>query len=114
VTIAAAECGTKGAILQNDFETLFTINGKPSGAALFTSPDEEDGSQSFYFSPGAVAIARGLIEHFSGQPSSPPAADMKNPKLLVGRSDERDVLLSAAGAQKPRAKSKFERILGRK
>lgn len=46
-------------MLQNDFETLFTINNAPRDAALFGSKDGEH--CFFYFSPGAVAIAHGLI-----------------------------------------------------
>jgi hypothetical protein len=113
VTLPAAECGTQAQILQNDFETLFTINGSPNGAALFTNHDEKDENQLFYFSPAAVPIARGLIQHFAGQPCPPPLADAENPKLLVGRTDERDVLLKRDDARKPRAKRKLDRIIGR-
>ena len=31
VVIPAGGCGTKAAILQNDFQTLYTINGAPNG-----------------------------------------------------------------------------------
>jgi hypothetical protein len=113
VTVPAAQCGTQAQILQNDFETLFTINGAPNGAALFTSHDAQCQNQFFYFSPGAVAIARGLIQHFAGQPCPPPVSDSENLKLLVGRTAERDVLLKSDDALKPRAKRKLDRILGR-
>ncbi len=49
--LSAAEYATKAKILQNDFETLFEINGAPSGAALFSSSDEV-GHEVLYFSPG--------------------------------------------------------------
>jgi hypothetical protein len=105
VTIPAAECGTRAKLLQNDFETLFTINDTPNGAALFTSRDENAENQHFYFSPGAVAIARGLIQHFSGKPYGTPVA---NATLLVGHAGERDVLSSDT-----RPKSTLDRILHR-
>lgn len=111
VTIPAAECGTRAAILKNDFETLYTINGTPNGAALFTSHGNE--SELFYFSPGAVAIAGGLIQHFSGQPCSAPVEDAGKPLLLVGHADERDILLRSAENPKPRLRRKIDQILGR-
>lgn len=95
VRLPATEHGPQAKILENDFETLFNINSTPNGAALFSSHDEEGQEHVFYFSPGAVAIARGLIKHFAGEPCEVPVADADNPKLLVGRPDERDVLLRA-------------------
>jgi len=112
VSLSAAECGTKAAILRNDFETLYTINGTPNGAALFTSRDEESRTSHFYFSPGAVAIARGLIQHFSGEACSRPIHE-DSPELLVGRNDERDVLLGGTDENKRRAKTKLDRFLSR-
>jgi hypothetical protein len=110
VSLPAAECGTQAQILQNDFETLFTINGSPNGAALFTNRDADSENHSFYFSSGAVAIASGLIRHFSGQPCAPPVADGENPKLLVGRTNERDLLLKSGDAPQPRVKRKLSQI----
>jgi hypothetical protein len=106
VTIPAAECGIKAKRLQNDFEILFTINDTPNGAALFTRHDENAENQHFYFSPGAVAIARGLIQYFSGKPCGTPLA---NATLLVGHAGERDVLLSTDTPPK----STLDRILHR-
>lgn len=112
VIIRAAECGTKAAILQNDFETLYTINGAPNGAAMFSSEEQVSGNSLFYFSPGAVAIARGLIQHFSGEPCSVPShAD--RPILLVGRAGEREVLLKSTDSQKPKSRGKLDQILRR-
>jgi hypothetical protein len=65
VTLPPAERGTKAAILQNDFETLYTINATPKDAALFATRGSEH--SSFYFSPGAVAIARGLLGQILGR-----------------------------------------------
>lgn len=112
VTVPAAECSTKAAILQNDFETLYTINGAPNGAALFTGRDEKSENSIFYFSPGAVAIARGLIQHFSGEPCSVPS-DADSPILLVGRTGEREVLLKSTDSPKSKSKRKLDQILGR-
>lgn len=83
VTFAADECGTKAAILRNDFETLFTINGSPNGAALFSAISREH--QLFYFAPGAVALARGLIERFDGVPSPAPDEHEDTLVLLIGQ-----------------------------
>jgi hypothetical protein len=93
VIVPVAERNGRGKTIQNDFETLYSINGTPNGAALFTCPAKESDSDCFYFSPGAVAIARGLIKHFSGEPCPPPVAEGNNPVLLVGHCDERDILL---------------------
>jgi hypothetical protein len=112
VSIAAVECGTKAAILQNDFETLYTINGAPNGAAMFGTQDEKAGASIFYFSPGAVAIAHGLIQHFSGEPcEAPSSAD--NLTLLIGHAGEREVLLRSTDRPKSKSKRKLDRILGR-
>lgn len=85
VTLSAGECGTGGRALQNDFETLFTINGAPKEAALFGSKDVEH--CFFYFSPGAVAIGRGLIQHFGGIPCPSLTEVEHTPLLLVGHAD---------------------------
>jgi hypothetical protein len=112
VSIAAAECGTKAAILQNDFETLYSINGAPNGAALFRSEKQESENSIFYFSPGAVAIARGLIQHFSGEPCEAPS-NADNPTLLVGHTGEREVLIKSTDSPKSKSKRKLDQILGR-
>ena len=107
VIIRAADCGTKAAILQNDFETLYTINGAPNGAAMFSTGDEKSDASTFYFSPGAVAIARGLIQHFSGEPCSVPS-DGDSPILLVGRAGEREALLRSTDRPTPKTRGKFD------
>jgi hypothetical protein len=72
------------------------------------------GKFPLYFSPGAVAIARGLILHFSGEPCPPPVAEGDIPVLLVGHRDERDLLLrSAENSLKSGVRRKLDRILGR-
>ena len=88
VTIPSSKSGSepKARILQNDFETLFTINGAPKGAALFRIQDEKLENHFFYFSPGAVAIAHGLIRHFSGAPCPAPVIGAHSPVLLVGHA----------------------------
>ena len=112
VSIPAAERSTQGKTLQNDFETLFAINRAPNGAALFTSRGEEE--HVFYFSPGAVAIARGLIQHFSGGPCPAPVMEGNNPVLLVGHRGARDILLkSAKNTLKPGLRRKLDQMLGR-
>jgi hypothetical protein len=115
VIVPAAERNTRAKTIQDDFQTLYSINGTPNGAALFTCPATASGCDSLYFSPGAVAIARGLILHFSGEPCPPPVAEGDNPVLLVGhRDDERDLLLrSAENSLKSGVRRKLDRILGR-
>lgn len=49
VSILSGESGTKAAILQNDFETLYTINGTPNGAAMFAMQNEKSGTSPFLF-----------------------------------------------------------------
>lgn len=112
VIIPAAEYGTKAAILQNDFETLYTINGTPNGAAMFSMQGEKSETSPFYFSPGAVAIARGLIQHFSGEPCEAPS-NADSPTLLVGRAGEREALLRSGDSPKSISKRKLDQILGR-
>jgi hypothetical protein len=111
VTLPATECGIGGRALQNDFETLFTINDTPKDAALFGSKDVEH--CFFYFSPGAVAIARGLIQHFGGVPSPPPFEDKYTPLLLVGHADALEMLWKETESLKPRPKRVIDRILRR-
>ena len=77
MTLPVAERSARGNTLQNDFETLCATNGTPNGAALITSPVSASDGDSFYFSPGAVAIARGLIQHFSGEPCLVPVASQR-------------------------------------
>jgi hypothetical protein len=111
VTLPAGECDTRGRALQNDFETLFTINDTPKNAALFGSKDVEH--CFFHFSPGAVAIARGLIQHFGGVPSPPPFEDERTPLLLVGHADALEMLSKETKRPKPRPKRVIDRILRR-
>jgi hypothetical protein len=114
VMVPAAERNSRGKTIQNDFETLYSINGTPNGAALFSCPATAPDSDCFYFSPGAVAIARGLIQHFSGEPCPPPLAEGDNPVLLVGHREERDLLLrSAKNSPKSGVRRKLDQILGR-
>ena len=100
VRVPAAECGTGGRALQNDFERLFTKNGAPKNAALFGSKEVEH--HSYYFSPGAVAIAGGLIQHFGGVPSPPPNEDECTPLLLVGHAGSLKMLSKDAESDKTR------------
>jgi hypothetical protein len=111
VTLSASECATKGRILQNDFENLFNINGAPKGVALFASKNFEQ--QFFYFSPGAVAIARGLIQHFGGTPSLPPTEDEYAPFLLVGHPDAAKLLSERTDTTKSRPKRILDKFLRR-
>jgi hypothetical protein len=111
VTVPAAECGTKARILQNDFEALYTVNRAPNDAALFTITSLEH--SSFYFSPGAVTIARGLIQQFGGVPSAPPSEQEHSLVLLVGHPAAITVLSKMAADPRPRPQRMLDRFLGR-
>jgi hypothetical protein len=111
VTVPAAECGTKARILQNDFEALYTVNRAPKDAALFTITSPEH--SSFFFSPGAVTIARGLIQQFGGVPSAPPSEHEHSLVLLVGLPATISVLSKMAARPRPRPQRTLNRLLGR-
>ena len=55
----------------------------------------------FYFSPGAVAIAGGLIQHFGGLSSPPPFENEHTPLLLVGHADALEMLSKETKTQTP-------------
>jgi hypothetical protein len=110
VTLPAGECDTGGRAIRNDFETLFTINDTPKNAALFGSKDVEH--YCFYFSPGAVAIAGGLIQHFGGVPSHRLRTNT-HLWLLVGHADALEMLSKETKRPKPRPKRVIDRILRR-
>ena len=111
VAIRAEDGEGEARILQNDFETLFVINGSPQGAALFVIPDSKSRDRVFYFSPKAVAIARGLVQHFLGEPCPPPDATADSSLvLLVGHAHERELLLK--GVRGLKLREKVDRVLG--
>lgn len=66
--------------LQKAFENSFLANGWPKEAAMFANVDTL--SHHFYFSPGAVQIAKDLIVRYAGTECPPPA--MPDLVLLVG------------------------------
>ena len=66
--------------LQKAFENVFLAHGWPKDAAMFSNVDTL--SHHFYFSPGAVEIAKNLIVHYSGTECAAPA--MSDLVMLVG------------------------------
>jgi len=66
--------------LQKAFENAFLARGWPKEAAMFANIDTL--SHHFYFSPGAVRIAKDLIVHYAGTECPSPA--MLDLVLLVG------------------------------
>ncbi len=95
VTLAFADCGIggKGQALQDAFAALFVANGGPVNAALFTNHDEDFQSCFYYFSSGAVQIAKHLIAQHAGVPCSAPTKDRVI--LVVGHAGIADTLLPA-------------------
>jgi hypothetical protein len=66
--------------LQMEFADLWDTNRHPRDAAMF---DEHSGiKHEFYFSPGAVRIAKALISRYRGLECPPPQAS--DVVLLVG------------------------------
>ena len=57
--------------LQDQFEVLFMIAGRPKDMALFSGPMTDDGV-ALYFSPGAAKYAQGLIEQYNGSKCEKP------------------------------------------
>ena len=66
------------------------MNGAPKNAALFGGKKVRH--CFYYFSPGAVAIAHGLIQHFRGVPSLAPSEEECTALLLVGHPDPLQML----------------------
>src|SRR6478609_7691352 len=95
VTMPASDCTTHGKArtMQDAFYALFAMNGYPHKAALFVSRDNRFQNYHFYFSPGAVEIARALIEGYSAEPCLAPVREEYRPVLLVGDPDARETLL---------------------
>lgn len=81
--------------LQRDFEALFMAALGPRDAAMFSNSDPVLDHQ-FYFSPGAVRIAKTLIEINGGVPCQSPSASEVD--LLVGEADARRLLLGSQGS----------------
>ncbi len=74
--------------LQQAFETVFLANGWPKEAAMFANIDTL--SHHFYFSPGAVRIAKELITAYSGTECSPPS--VLDLAMLVGTPGWREAI----------------------
>ena len=66
--------------LQQAFENVFLANGWPKEAAMFSNVDSL--AHHFYFSPGAVRIAKDLIVRCGG--SECPAPVQSDLAMLVG------------------------------
>jgi hypothetical protein len=76
--------------LQKAFERLFLAHQWPSQAAMFASVDTL--AHHFYFSPGAVGIARDLIARYAGTECvRPEASDLV---LLVGNPGWKEAIFS--------------------
>jgi hypothetical protein len=77
--------------LQDRFHTIFNAMGLPRDVAMFGSRDAES-NYVLYFSPGAVQIARTLLEGFGGEPIEAPLL-VDDIHLLVGHPAAREAML---------------------
>jgi hypothetical protein len=82
ITFPYAECGVggKGQRLQDAFTAILIAHGgKPWTAALFSQRSEDFEQMFYYFSPGAMQIARVLIESYKPVPcNQPPRPAIEN------------------------------------
>jgi hypothetical protein len=97
VTLPSSECGTsgKGEALRSAFESAFMANRSPKDAALFTNDSEDLKHCFYYFSPGAAAIAKALIETYKAVKCSAPVQG--EVALLLGHADAPKTLLAKKG-----------------
>lgn len=75
VTIPYKDCGVggRGQQLQDAFgATLIANGGQPWTAALCSQRSDDFETVSYYFSPGSMKIARGLIEGLKAVPCERP------------------------------------------
>jgi hypothetical protein len=77
--------------LQKAFETLFLANQWPRQAAMFANVDTL--AHHFYFSPGAVEIARELIARYAGTECAKP--EVSDLVLLVGNPGWKEAIFPA-------------------
>lgn len=90
VTISRQDvAGMKHMALQTAFEKLFTANGGPQDAAMFTRSEAKFPFE-FFFSPGAAYISKALLAKFSAVVCDAPKASSLS--LLVGASDASKLL----------------------
>jgi hypothetical protein len=76
---------SKNSSLLSAFTKIFLSNRCPKDAAMLSNPDPPYFPAIFYFSPGAVTIAKDLIKSYSGVECDAPSR--KGLTLLVGTSD---------------------------
>jgi hypothetical protein len=91
-TFSKGEHASKGGQLQTAFERLFLDAFAPRDAAMFTTEGPETPDRrpySYFFSPGAVHVARTLIEAYGGRPCDAPPR--KGLTLLVGHDDSEEI-----------------------
>lgn len=71
--------------LQNGFDVLWRQAGAPANAAMYSARHNRKGQFHFYFTPGAVMVALGLLESFGAMDCPEPA--LTTLSLHVGRAD---------------------------
>ena len=95
VTLPYSEAGMagKGRLLQDAFEVSFMSDHAPADAALFTRRSDDFENVFYYFTPGAVRIAKGMIDSLRGVACSAPEYDDQI-ALLVDHADAHDRFLN--------------------
>ncbi len=81
--------------LVRQFQALYERVGNED-MALFSASHPGHG-MDLYFSPESVQVARGLIDYYGGQPSSPPP--LSKVHTLVGHQGARERLLGEQAQQ---------------
>src|SRR5258708_5813860 len=98
VTLPSEESGLAGKAetLQNAFADLWSANKGPKDAAMFSQNSENLKDIFCYFSPGAMRIARTLIESYGAVPCPAPRQGT-GVNLSAGDAGALEMLLPRAG-----------------
>ena len=85
----------EAAKMQTEYTQIFVLSGSPKDALVLADLEPHDNYHHYYFSPGAMRIARQLILDHGGVPCSRP--ERKTIKLVVGDANSLDRLLPTEG-----------------
>jgi len=72
--------------IMKEFHLIFFANKAPRNAAVFSHHEMGSKTYEYYFSPGAAAIAPGMMEKYKATISEPPSPKAA---LLVGHVSAR-------------------------
>jgi hypothetical protein len=102
-TLPFAECGIagKGQKLQDAFAEVFIMNAGPWDAAMFSQRSDDFTKMFYYFTPGALRIARSLIEALGIVPCPVPLRGSVS--LAVGDARAFDMLTESESKKSAQA-----------